>query len=170
MCLSGCGRATLGNKLALTASGSIKFARARLVLCACRHAGAHRFLPSSSPRLILRNVGTAQRRQSLASHPPCACRHAGAHVQHKKNQLPRASSAPAHQRVSSSSLRGIATSISNLQVRTCVQPPSPAPSNAPVEQRKLPSNNRHIAFDASNDFSIAYRYACEQKQACERSR
>ena len=139
-------------------------------LCACRHAGAHRFLSSSPPRLLSRNVGTALRRQSLASHLPCACRHAGAHVQHKKDLLPRASSAPAHQRVSSNSLRGIATSTSNLQVRTCVKPPSPAPFTAPVEQRKLLSNNRHIAFDASNDFSIAYRYACEQKLACERSR
>ena len=52
----------------------------------------------------------------------------------------------------------------------CVKPPSLAPFTTPVEQRKLPSNNRHIAFDVSNGFSIAYRYACEQKLACERQR
>ena len=122
-------------------------------LCACRHASAHRFLSSSPPRLLSRNVGTALRRQSLASHLPCACRHAGAHVQHKKDQLPRATSAPAHQRVSSSSLRGITTSTSNLQVRTCVKPLSPAPSNAPVEQR---ASSCHISIIRSRSPGAAF--------------
>ena len=99
VCLSGCGRATLGNKLALTASGSTKFARARLALCVRAGTPAH----------------TCNTKRINCLEPQA----------HLRINVSR--------RVLSEALQ---LSSADLQVRTCVKPPSPAPSNAPVEQRE----------------------------------
>ena len=154
-------------------------------LCACRHAGPRKSFFSAltsslekrgsclrghNPLHFRLRAGTPAHtgKFNLCRSTRCACWHAGAHARFQEltGKFHRVASQASALTAKTFSRRrnhhlvefllGTLATAADLQVRTCVKPPSPAPSKAPVEKRE---GSRHISTLRSRSPGASLREA-----------